>query len=226
MLHDTLAAAAEAGFDSVWLRSDGGPDAPTVAGALLDATGLFVGVLATVGAGRLPSIVARELATLDVLSSSGVGVLFEGGDGPALDGHGLEQLLEAVAVCRALFGAEPVSFAGRHFALHDAVHRPGPVHPGSPVLLVSVGGGLVGPGDVGVVRSEPPSAWPSAPAATTRWRGALDGEPGTWASQVRAVVDAGGAGVIVHGTDGAAWPAPPDPRTIAEVGRALGGLWD
>lgn len=72
-LAEVAMAAEEAGVHSLWLAEgppdDPGPDAVTVAGALARMTrSCAIGVLADLRTGRAPSLLAKEVTAIDVLS--------------------------------------------------------------------------------------------------------------------------------------------------------------
>ena len=120
-----FAADAEAaGLDTLWLRGAQvarALDPLTLAGALSEVTRtLVLGVVATLPDGRNPSVLARDLTTLDVVSGGRAAVCIEGEPG---------MLAEAAVVLSRLFSGRPASFSGVHFALHDAPNRPGPDQP-------------------------------------------------------------------------------------------------
>jgi alkanesulfonate monooxygenase SsuD/methylene tetrahydromethanopterin reductase-like flavin-dependent oxidoreductase (luciferase family) len=148
-----LARVAEgAGFDSLWVpdrageqpgrsRDDG--EAYSALGALaVVTTTARLGALASPVPGRPPAIVAKQLTTVDVLSSGRavLGLRPAGRRGPGRRVR-LERLEEAVEVCRAMFGDEVATFAGRHFRLDHAVNRPRPVQPGGPPVVLAGPGG-------------------------------------------------------------------------------------
>ena len=139
-------AAEEAGAQAVFvpdtpdavLSSAGAVEAYTALGALAVRTrAVALGALASALPGRPPSIVAKQATTLDHLSG-GRALL-----GLRVAGGGLgdrRRLVEAIGVCRALFGGEEaVHTTGRHYRLEGAVNRPGPVQPGGPPVVVEVG---------------------------------------------------------------------------------------
>jgi F420-dependent oxidoreductase-like protein len=156
-------AAEESGFDSVWVMDHffqlpplGGPDQPmleayTLLGALAARTQrVQLGTLVTGVTYRNPSILAKIVTTLDVISK-GRAVLGIGGawydvehqalgvDFPAA-GVRLDMLEEAVQVCRAMFTGDDVSFAGRHYRIDHARNLPRPVRPGGPRIMIGGGG--------------------------------------------------------------------------------------
>jgi probable F420-dependent oxidoreductase len=98
---------------------------------------------------RHPAMLAKELATLDVLSDgrvlAGLGAGWMHADyvatGLPFDKASvrIDRLIEAVAVLRGLWVGEPFSFAGAHYRIDSLVNRPLPVQVGGPPLLL--GGG-------------------------------------------------------------------------------------
>ena len=97
---------------------------------------------------RHPAMLAKELATIDVLSEgrlvAGIGAGWMTQDyhatGIALDRPGLriERLEEAVAILRGLWSDGPFSFAGTHYRINELDGLPKPVQKPPPVLI---GGG-------------------------------------------------------------------------------------
>jgi F420-dependent oxidoreductase-like protein len=158
-----VTTAEEAGFDSVWVMDHffqlpplGGPDQPmleayTLLGALAARTRrVQLGTLVTGVTYRNPSILAKIVTTLDVISR-GRAILGIGGawydvehqglgiDYPA-DRVRLDMLEEAVQVCRAMFTGDDVSFAGSHYRLDRARNLPRPVQAGGPKIMIGGGG--------------------------------------------------------------------------------------
>jgi len=155
--------AEEAGFDSLWVMDHfyqlpplGGPDQPmleayTLLGALAARTRrVQLGTLVTGVTYRNPSILAKIITTLDVISR-GRAILGIGGawydvehrglgiDYPA-DRVRLDMLEEAVQVCRAMFTGDDVSFSGAHYRLDHARNVPRPVQAGGPKIMIGGGG--------------------------------------------------------------------------------------
>jgi probable F420-dependent oxidoreductase len=99
---------------------------------------------------RHPVLVHKAMATLDVLSEGRVEVGLGAGwlqsdyqaAGLALDpaGERIDRLEEAVAVLRGLFGAEPLTFTGRHYRIEGLDGLPKPVQRPHPPLLIGGGG--------------------------------------------------------------------------------------
>src|SRR5580658_9509338 len=155
--------AEEAGFHSVWVMDHffqltplGGPDEPmleayTLLGALAARTRrVQLGTLVTGVTYRNPSILAKIVTTLDIVSQ-GRAILGIGGawydvehralgiDYPS-DRVRLDMLEEAVQVCRAMFTGDDVSFTGSHFRLDHARNLPRPVWVGGPKIMIGGGG--------------------------------------------------------------------------------------
>ena len=137
-------AAAEGGFDSVWINGNIAGrlvgDPPALAGGMCSsAPRLTVGVVAALASGRHPAVVAREVTTVDHLSSGRAAVLIEGSSLLAEPADRAEELVEAATVCRLLFTRDAPDFDGRYFRVAAAANRPPPVAKGGPLVLVDVG---------------------------------------------------------------------------------------
>ena len=150
----SYAERAEAvGFDSVWLADHlflgidkyGGHgeydafDPLAALGALARATGrVRLGTLVLCAQLRPPAVLAKALATVDVLSGGRlVAGLGAGWYAPEYEAAGipfenlstrLEQLVEAIEIVRGMFAGEPFTFEGRHYATVRARGLPRPVH--------------------------------------------------------------------------------------------------
>ena len=112
-------------------------------------TELKVGSLVFDNDFRHPLVLAKECATLDLVSEGrlevGIGAGWLRSDydqsGIAYDKPGVRvsRLEEGVKVLKQLWTAEPVSFDGDHFQLTDATCLPAPHTPGGPPVII--GGG-------------------------------------------------------------------------------------
>ncbi len=239
----TAVALEAAGFDALWLAAPGadGLDPCTLAAGLVPSTRtLVLGVVARVGPDdRLPSVLARDVTALDVVSSGRAAVVLEVGDGPdqapATPTAMSLRLAEASAVCHALFGGGPATIDGDHFRTARAVNLPLPVRPGGPPLFVTVptGGARAmattgaledwwvvdgGPDDVAEGVAERRAG---GSVGGVCWRGQFElgaTEPGRSA---RDALEAGADAVVVRlATDGFV----PDPAAVAAAGALLGPL--
>ncbi len=152
--------ALEGRLDAVWCGVDGAEgdrhaDALTIAAGLAGAIGAaFTGVVADVGVGRHPAVLARDLLTLDALTHGRAALVLcdrarpgpEGAAGRRVDGAGaaslgLVRLAEAAAICRSMFAGSARPLRGQHFAIGSVNERLRSVHPeGPPILVDPVGG--------------------------------------------------------------------------------------
>ncbi len=154
----TARAADEGGCSRLtlmdhWFQMEqlGGPAEPMLEGytalGYLAAvtTRLQLGLLVTGVTYRHPGLLAKQVATLDVLSGGraflgigaawyerehvGLGVPF-----PPL-GERFERLEEALQVCRQMWGPDEGAYEGRHYRLAETVCRPAPLSAPLPVLI-------------------------------------------------------------------------------------------
>jgi probable F420-dependent oxidoreductase len=99
---------------------------------------------------RNPTLLAKEAATLDLLSDGrfelglGAGWLHDDYDfsGLAFDPPGVRvgRLEEAIQVIRSAYSAKPFDFDGNHYQVKGLLGHPAPVQPGGPPLMVGGGG--------------------------------------------------------------------------------------
>jgi probable F420-dependent oxidoreductase len=157
-LLDTARRAEDAGYSTFLLRDHfieepfGHQLAPlaalaTVAGA---TSRLRVGSLVLSNDYRHPVMLAKEIATLDVLSSGrvelGLGAGFSkaeyDGAGIPFDPPGVrvDRLEEAIHVLKGLFGKGPFTFTGKHYALTHLDGFPKPLQRPYPPLLIGAAG--------------------------------------------------------------------------------------
>jgi probable F420-dependent oxidoreductase len=124
----------------------------------LVALGVAVTVTSTINVGPLvldcdfrhPAVLARELATLDLLSEGrlelGLGAGWRALDyresGIPMDPPKvrIDRMIEHVSVLKGLFGDGPFSFAGEHFTITELDGSPKPHRPGGPPILIGGGG--------------------------------------------------------------------------------------
>lgn len=119
--------------------------------AVADATTtLRIGPLVLDNDYRHPVVVAKEAATLDLLSDGrldfgiGAGWLLTDYDeaGIPYDSPGvrIERLDESIQVIKGLFGGEPFSFTGKHYMVKNLAGRPVPAQRPHPPFLIGGGG--------------------------------------------------------------------------------------
>jgi probable F420-dependent oxidoreductase len=99
---------------------------------------------------RHPAVLARELASIDLISQGrlevGIGAGYTVSDfaatGITMDAPGIrvDRMIEYVAVLRGLFTAGPFSFDGTHYSITSLEGVPTPYTPGGPPILVAGGG--------------------------------------------------------------------------------------
>jgi probable F420-dependent oxidoreductase len=123
---------------------------PALTAAALATTRLRVGSLVFSNDFRHPAVLAKDAATVDVLSGGrfelglGAGWLRAEYDqaGIPFDAPGtrVERLEEAVTILKGLLAGERVTFAGRHYAIADLEGRPTPVQRPHPPIAIGGGG--------------------------------------------------------------------------------------
>jgi F420-dependent oxidoreductase-like protein len=165
-MFETIAGIAEtadgSGFDSVWVMDhfyqilNVGPEtdpmleAYTLLGALAARTSkVSLGTMVTGVTYRNPALLAKEVTTLDIISSGrailGIGAAWNEHEHTDL-GFGfppvkerMDRLEEALQICRAMFSEERANFSGSYYNVSDAMNNPRPIRPeGIPILI---GGG-------------------------------------------------------------------------------------
>ena len=159
-----LASTAEkAGFDSVWVMDhfyqlpNIGPrtdpmleGCATLAGIAARTKKVRLGTLVAGVTYRNPAFLAKEVTTLDIVSSGrailGIGAAWNedehrgyGYDFPPV-GERISRLEEALQICRAMFREEAPTFEGRYYQIHGALNFPKPVQPNGPPIMIGGGG--------------------------------------------------------------------------------------
>jgi probable F420-dependent oxidoreductase len=127
---------------------------PALAAAAEATTTLRLGALVLGNDYRHPVVLAKEMATLDVLSGGrmelGLGAGWMRTDyekaGMAYDRPGIriERMLESLTVIRGLFGDGPVDFAGEHYTITGMDGWPKPIQSSPPVLIGGGGRRMLG----------------------------------------------------------------------------------
>ena len=123
---------------------------PALAAAAAVTSTLRIGPLVLGNDYKHPVVLAREAATLDVLSDGrlelGIGAGWMTVDyekaGIPLDRPGvrIRRLEESIAVLKGLFGDEPFSFKGEHYTVSDLDGMPKPVQKPYPPFIIGGGG--------------------------------------------------------------------------------------
>jgi len=123
---------------------------PALTAAALATTRLRVGSLVFSNDFRHPAVLAKEAATIDVLSGGRFELGLGGGwlraeydqTGIPFDAPGtrIERLEEAVTIIKGLLAGERVTFAGRHYTIADLEGRPTPVQRPHPPIAIGGGG--------------------------------------------------------------------------------------
>jgi F420-dependent oxidoreductase-like protein len=160
---DLVDVAQDVGFDSLWVMDHfyqlpalGGGTQPmleayTLLGALAAVTSTIkLGALVTGVTYRNPSMLAKQVTTLDVISGGrailGIGAAWHdieheamGFDFPPVKER-MDRLEEAVQICRAMFTEETPTFDGRYYRVHEVRNVPRPIQPGGPKIMIGGGG--------------------------------------------------------------------------------------
>ena len=123
---------------------------PALSTAAAVTTTLRIGALVFDNDYKHPAVLAKELATQDVLSGGRVEIGLGAGwmetdyrsvgipsDAP---GVRIDRFEEALAVLKGTMGDDPFSFAGRHYTITDYDGQPKPVQRPHPPLLIGGGG--------------------------------------------------------------------------------------
>jgi len=148
----TAQRVEELGYSTLFLpdhfSDQWGPIAAMAAAAACTTT-LKVGTLVFDNDYRHPVVLAKEMATIDVLSEGrlevGVGAGWKRVDyeqsGIVEDRPGIrvDRMMEGVAVLAGLFGDGPFSFEGEHYRIDELDGLPMPHTPGGPPLIIAGG---------------------------------------------------------------------------------------
>jgi probable F420-dependent oxidoreductase len=123
---------------------------PALSVAAAASTALRIGALVLANDYKHPVVLAKELATLDVLSEGRVEIGLGAGwmesdyraSGIAYDRPGvrIDRFAEAIAVLKGAMGDETFSFPGEHYTVTEYDGQPKPVQRPHPPLLVGGGG--------------------------------------------------------------------------------------
>ena len=170
-----------------------------MATAAMATTSLNVATAVFAADFRHPAVLARELASIDVLSQGrlevGIGAGYNPLDysrsGIAMDTPTIrvDRLIEHTRVLKALWADGPVTFEGEHYRIDDLDGTPKPFRPGGPPVLLAGGGKRLlrfaaATADIVGINA----SIPAAPDAST----ARDGLPSSIDEKVRWIREAAG----------------------------------
>lgn len=149
---ETARRLEELGYSTLFLPDHFGDQlAPiaAMAAAAAATTELRVGTLVFDNDYRHPVVLAKEMATIDLLSAGrcevGLGAGWMRTDytssGIPMDRPGVrvERMFESASILRGLWSGDPVHHDGEHYRIDDLVGLPAPHTPGGPPLLIAGG---------------------------------------------------------------------------------------
>ncbi|MEL6892181.1 MAG: TIGR03621 family F420-dependent LLM class oxidoreductase [Actinomycetota bacterium] len=150
---DTARKAEDLGYSALLMPDHFGDQLAPIA-ALTNAaavtTNLRVGTLVFANDFRHPAVLAKETATLDLLSDGrlevGVGAGWMNTDyattGMTHDRAGvrIDRMIESIEVLRGLWGEGAFSYDGEHYTITEMDGMPTPVQAGGPPIIVGGGG--------------------------------------------------------------------------------------
>ena len=142
------------GYDVLLMADHFGPQfgiAPALAVAAEATTTLRIGQLVLQNDLRHPALLAKDIATLDLLSDGRfeLGIGAGGSYPPDFDWTGIpfepapirvDRLRESIAVLKGLFSDGPFTFQGSHFCIAEYDGMPKPVQKPWPPILIGAGG--------------------------------------------------------------------------------------
>ncbi len=150
---DTAKQAEDLGYSALLMPDHFGDQlspVPALSMAAAATETLRVGTLVFANDFRHPAVLAKETATLDLLSNGrlevGVGAGWMSEDyswtGIAHDRPGvrIDRMIEAIAVLRGLWGDDAFSFDGDHYTITEMNGLPKPAQAGGPPIIVGGGG--------------------------------------------------------------------------------------
>ena len=160
-LRDLARSAESVGFESFWVSDhffggEGVPDrdcleAWTVLAALArDTTAIRLGCLVAAAQYRNPALLAKIVAGVDHMSGGriefGIGAGWKVNEYKAygydyLDpGPRVDQMIDAIEICRRLWTEERATYSGKHYRIENAIAAPKPVQRPYPPLWVGGAG--------------------------------------------------------------------------------------
>ena len=145
---DLAQRVEDLGFSTLFMPDHFGDQlapVPALATAAAVTTTLRIGGLVLDNDYKHPVVLAKELATMDVLSGGrlevGIGAGWmktdyeQSGIPYDVPGVRIDRMLEGLEIIRGLFGEGPYSFTGEHYTVTDLDGRPKPVQSPPPVLI-------------------------------------------------------------------------------------------
>jgi alkanesulfonate monooxygenase SsuD/methylene tetrahydromethanopterin reductase-like flavin-dependent oxidoreductase (luciferase family) len=212
-----LRRAEDSGLGTLWLGEggSGGLDPVPLLGSLARACTLGLGLVVRPSGGRHPSLLARDVTTIDLLSDGRAAIaLVEEGTSPG----DLERLGEATAILRLLLTEHEVTVAGRFYEVAELTTRPRPPTPAGPPVAAGIIGPPIGrdsfaesvvvaasadayvtgggPHDVAICRRRLDQAAPAGRSPLLLWRGSVGPDDRAAAEITRSVLDSGADGLI------------------------------
>jgi probable F420-dependent oxidoreductase len=182
---------------------------------------------------RNPAVLARELATIDVLSEGrlevGIGAGYQVDDyrgaGVTMDRPGVRvsRMIEHVKVLKGLFADGPLDFDGEHYKIDGLDGTPKPYTPGGPPIFVAGGGRRML--TFAARHADIVGINPSLPSSAAREDGSPDGLPERIDEKLEWVREAAGsrfASLEIHGWLQHVAVTDDAPAAAAEVARAAG----
>ena len=150
---ETAKKAEDLGYSALLMPDHFGDQlspVPALATAAAVTTDLRIGTLVFANDFRHPSVLAKDTATLDLLSDGrlevGVGAGWMSDDyrwtGIPHDRPGLriDRMIESIEILRGLWGEGAYSFEGEHYTITEMNGLPKPVQAGGPPIIVGGGG--------------------------------------------------------------------------------------
>ena len=150
---DLARRAEDLGYSTLFMPDHFGDQLAPIPGLMAAAaatTEIRVGTLVLDNDYRHPLVLAKDLATIDLLSGGRLEVGLGAGwmrsdyeesgidyDPPAVR---VDRFEEGLAVIKGLLGPDPVTFEGEHYTIAGHNGLPKPVQPGGPPILI--GGGM------------------------------------------------------------------------------------
>lgn len=149
---ETARRVEELGYSTLFLPDHFGEQLAPIAAMMAAAAAteqLTVGTLVFDNDFRHPVVLAKEMATIDLLSEGrcevGIGAGWKRTDydesGIPMDRPGVrvDRLMESASILRGLWSGNPVNHDGEHYRIEELVGLPAPHRPGGPPLLIAGG---------------------------------------------------------------------------------------